>query len=320
MKISRHLKLLYLIFTTAIITVSCAKHDTDFATLKTGEIQIEITDAPIDNNEVRSAYITLSALELEDTNLLNEKISIDLLAYQQGNTKNLGTYALPAKSYDHLKVVLDLQEDAFGNIPGCFVSTQQGKKHNLYPSNSLTKTLIIPLIDFHINENSRMNMIIDFDLRKLIRLGKNETEIKYQFVDDRSMEDGIRVLNKDLTGSIKGVFNNETGLSSIKMIAFIYKSGTFNKIREIRNQETHNPDFSSAVNSSRVDENGNFYLPFLSKGSYELVFAGFDNTPQNEFMGILNALSTTGTNLQEIYVENGNVLNIQGSIVEVLPN
>ncbi len=162
-------------------------------------------------------------------------------------------------------------------------------------------------------------MIIDFDLRKLIRLGKNETEIKYQFVDDRSMEDGIRVLNKDHTGGIRGVFENESGLTSIKMIAFIYESGTFNKIREIRNQETDHPDFSSAVNSSRVDENGNFYLPFLSKGSYELIFAGFDNTSKNEFMGILNALSTTGTNLKEIYVENGNVLNIQGSIVEVLP-
>lgn len=319
MKMPRHFKLFSIISTLSILSISCQKEEQNIVMQKTGEIQIEVTDAPIDQDEIRGAYITISGISLGDTNLLHEKTSIDLLAYQQGNTKKMGTYILPVNHYDFLEITLDLQEDAFGNIPGCFVFTQEGKKHNLYPSSDLTRTLTIPMNEIHISENQRTNLIIDFDLRKLIRYGKNASEVKYQFVDDRSMEESIRVLNKDATGSVRGIFTNEAA-TSVRTIVFIYAAGSFNKSREIRNLETNIPDFYSAVNSARLDDQGHFYLPYLPKGRYELVFAGFRREASHEFYGLLDAMSSNGTNLEEFYVENGNEVTLHGHLSEGNPN
>lgn len=320
MKFLRHSKNFFLpILSTFFLMTSCQKKDSDLYLSPSGSINIEITDAPIDDPEIRNAYITLSGITFKDTNLLQEKSSIDLLAYQNGNTKDLGTFDLPAQTYDHLTVELDLQEDAFGNIPGCFVATQQGKKHNLYPSNSIHKTLTLPLQNLEVAPGAEVQLLLDFDLRKLIRYGASVSEIKYQFIDDRSMEDAIRVLEKDKTGSLRGTFLNESN-QDYQIIVYVYESGTFNRSREIRTSETDLPNFFDAVSSSKLNSNGEFYLPFLTKGSYELIFSAHAKNAENEHMGLLQAGSSSGSSLDNIHIEPGNEVKLQGVLTELLPN
>lgn len=319
MKLSRHFKsyLPIFIFIT-LVTSSCKKDDASIQIGNTGTINIEITDAPIDNPEIRNAYVTVAGITLIDTNLLSERSTIDLLAYQKGNTKSLGNFKIPAKTYDHLAISLDLQEDAFGNIPGCYVATDQGKKHNLYPSNNLFKTLVLPIDNLEITPDSKTNLLLDFDLRKLIRYGNLGTEVKYQFIDDRSMEESIRVLNKDKTGSLKGLFINETG-QDYHINVFAYESGTFNKSREISSSESNLPNFFGAVNSANLSPDGSILIPFLPKGSYELVFTATSKGGQNEFIGLLHVTDSTGSDLKSLHIEPGNILNIAGTISELLP-
>ena len=319
MNFKRHFNYCFLLLTAIAITgSSCQKKEAEFNIGTTGTIEIEVTDAPIDNPEVRNAFITLSGITFLDTNLLQEKTSIDLMAYQKGNTKTIGTFQIPAATYDHLSLQLDLQEDAFGSIPGCFVATEQGKKHNLYPSNNLFKTLTLPLENLEIAPNDNMTLLLDFDLRKLIRYGELASEIKYQFVDDRSMEDAIRVLDKKNTGSIKGTFNDNTGEDFMVMV-YAYQSGTFNRSREIRASETDLPNFFSAENSSKLENDGTLFLPFLNKGSYELIFAAISKGSNRDLIGILDVQSNSGSDFSNIPVEPGNEINLRGSILKLLP-
>ncbi|MBK8506479.1 MAG: hypothetical protein IPL46_32355 [Saprospiraceae bacterium] len=226
---------------------------------------------------------------------------------------------MPAQKYSQFSITLDLQEDAFGNVPGCYVSTQNGKKHNLYPSSTISKALTLKLDNFEILPDQKTQMLIDFDLRKLIRYGKDVSEIKYQFVADHDMKDAIRVVCKNKTGSIRGRFTNTTGKEQY-IVAMIYRAGSFNVNRELNNSETEVPHFSSAVSSSKVNDNGEFYLPFLDKDSYHLIFAAFNRTGSRDFIGILDAKVRAGTNLENIHVEPGNELNIEGSYSAILPN
>ncbi|MCB0664746.1 MAG: hypothetical protein KDC80_02940, partial [Saprospiraceae bacterium] len=61
MKFLRHSKNYLLpILLLNLILISCQKKDSDILIGTTGTIEIKITDAPIDNNEVRNAYISIS--------------------------------------------------------------------------------------------------------------------------------------------------------------------------------------------------------------------------------------------------------------------
>jgi len=319
MNFKRHFKNYFLLLAGfTLISTACEKKNADFNIGNTGTIDIEVTDAPIDNPEVRSAYITLSGMTFTDTNLLQERISIDLMAYQKGNTKSIGSFQIPAKKYDHISIKLDLQEDSFGSIPGCFVATEQGKKHNLYPSNNLFSTLTLPLENLEISPDSKTTLLFDFDLRKLIRYGESASEIKYQFVDDRSMEDAIRVLDKNATGSINGFFSDDTG-QDFTIMVYVYQAGSFNKSREIKSAETDLPNFFNAENSSLLESDGELFIPYLNKGNYELIFVALSSGSERDLIGILDVQSTSGAVLNDIHIEPGNEINLQGSILELQP-
>lgn len=316
MKPSRSLNFSLLFITGLFILLSCNKSE-NIVDIPTGIIQLEVTDAPIDNAEVAGAFITISQIIIDgDTNLLTERHSIDLLAYQNGNTKILGLYQLPGGSYNHLDLVLDLQQDAFGNTPGCYVATKDGKKHNLYPSSNLTKTLTLPINDLTIKAGNKTEVVLDFDLRKLIKAG-SESQIKYQFVEDNMLELGIRVLNKQSTGSIKGLFQSEINQEN-KIVVFAYREGTYHVSREIK-QHASIPNFPSAQNSALVSREGEFTIAFLEKGTYHLVFAAFHPTNGSNLLGVFEVRANSGIDLTQVNIEAGNQTIISGKILQVMP-
>ena len=317
MKLSRSFN--SIVFAIAFITLllACSKTD-QIVSVPNGIVQFEITDAPIDNAEISGAYITVSAISMiKDSNVLSETHTIDLLAYQQGNTKDLGLFEVPAGTYDHLEIQLNLQEDAFGNSPGCYIITKDSKKHNLYPSTALVTKLTLPLYDVKIESAEQTNILLDFDLRKLIKTGL-ANEIKYQFVEKSEMEQSIRVLSKDKTGMIKGTFS-KGDLSDNTLLVFAYKIGLYNQSSEVRSYSPDVQHFLLAENSAVISGEGNFTIPFLEKGSYELVFAVYDKQDGTALLGILEAIGEGGADLQQISVEAGNQTIISGKLLNLLP-
>src|SRR6267142_4932408 len=89
-----------------------------------GEAEFQITDAPSDDASIKGVVVTVADIMVDGKSISGfAKQSIDLKAYQEGNTKLLGTAQLDAKAYNSITLVLDADADASGNSPGCYVLT-----------------------------------------------------------------------------------------------------------------------------------------------------------------------------------------------------
>ncbi|NND04929.1 MAG: DUF4382 domain-containing protein [Saprospiraceae bacterium] len=312
MKLTLHLGAFLCLISTAFLHVGCDK-ESDVVSIQTGLIDISVTDAPIDNPEITGAFITIAGIKLNgDTNLLVNKVTIDLLAYQNGNTKKLGIYPVPVGSYQHLELILDIQQDAQGGIPGCYISTVDGKKHNLAASPDLLKNITLPNADINITEDVSADLTIDFDLRKLVKADTTNLAVKYQLIDDRDIPMAIRVVNGELTGTIEGVIDLGNH-SNDKVLVFAYSSGSFIAASETTTSASNGLYFQNAINSSSIKADGSFTLAFLPRGSYELIFAVYENDQQNQdlsYLGLLDAKSTAGYLLKDVNVEAKNTVAI----------
>src|SRR5688572_27253765 len=82
-----------------------------------GDVDFEITDAPCDDASVKGVFVTIAEVRIDGKPIPGfTKQTIDLKAYQEGNTKLLvGAKQLDAKSYNNLTLVLDANTDASGN-------------------------------------------------------------------------------------------------------------------------------------------------------------------------------------------------------------
>ncbi len=313
MKSLFHLTVILCLLITSILIIGCGKDAHYLPTEALGFLDINVTDAPIDNPEITGAFVTIAGLRLDaDTNLLSNKITIDLLAYQDGKRKTLGQFPLKAGSYDSLALILDIQHDAQGIIPGCYIATNDGAKHNISPSADLSKTIIIGGQDIEINEGEITDITIDFDLRKLIKLDRSGQAVKYQLISDEEMQSSIRVLNTIHTGDIQGIINHGHQIGD-KILVLGYQSGTFFAASETIGQGVDQILFKNAINSSAIKPDGSFTLAFLPRGKYELVFVSLEdrNLDGNlEYLGILEVKTDHGLPLNDINVEANNTIDL----------
>ena len=323
MKASLHMLMLCMgLFSLSIIWSSCEKEDDPLrGVLPKGQVQFQVTDAPIDNPEINGAYVTISGIYADsDSNLLSEKVTIDLLAYQNGNVKIIGDANIDVGNYKNLEIALDLQSDMWGNSPGCYITTSDGSKHNLAPSTQLEKR-ITPGTDFNVEEDMSAIVVIDFDLRKGIKMDSSSTAVKYQFTSDNNLTNAIRVMSRLNTGSLMGTLEGNSGISE-KVVVYAYKAGEYDEHSEPMAQGTDQITFRNAVNSALVQHDGQFVLPFLAKGDYELVFAGYHDEDQDgemEYIGTLITNGLLGINLGNINLEASNTVEVNVSANGFLP-
>src|SRR5258706_16088451 len=89
-----------------------------------GDAEFQITDAPSDDASIKSVFVTVTDIKVDGKSVSGfTKQTIDLKAYQEGNTKVLGTGTVDAKAYSTVLLVLDADADAAGASPGCYVLT-----------------------------------------------------------------------------------------------------------------------------------------------------------------------------------------------------
>jgi hypothetical protein len=247
-----------------------------------GDVEFQITDAPSDDASIQSVFVTVTDLKVDGKSISGfTKQTIDLKAFSEGNTKLLGTARMDAKTYNNLTLVLDAGVDAFGNMPGCYVLTNDGGRFKLRDNGTIEIALTQ---SWSVTPNGTTAIVMDFDLRKAIRAMADAT-VRYNFVGNGDLIAAIRVVNKSKAGSISGTYANQSNATGDKIIVYAYKKGTFNATQET--QGTDGIIFKSAVSSAEVRQGlaGTTYkLAFLEEGQYELHFAAYNkNATTNRF-------------------------------------
>lgn len=271
----------------------------------TGEVEFQITDAPIDDANVRSVVVTVADVKIDGQSVSGfTKQTIDLKAYQDGNTKLLGSQTMDAKAYNSMVLVLDLDTDAQGNAPGCYVLAADGAKYKL-KSTTTGKLEVVANQSWRTMKDVKTVVVADFDLRKSIRYS-DDASVRYSFVSESNLNSAVRVIAKEKSGTIKGSFQNSSDAAPEKVIVYAYKKGTFNGSAETQGQGTDGIQFKNAIASAVVKESlsGNVYtLAYLPEGEYELVFAGYSKNAESGKVGF-DALLKSETSV------NGSVSNV----------
>ena len=314
MKKSGWFKVLWFASAMAVLT-AC---DDSSEPMGKGEAEFEITDAPSDDASVKGVFVTVADIKVDGRSVSGfAKQTIDLKAYQEGNTKLLATAGqLDAKSYNNLTLVLDLETDANGNTPGCYVLTQDDTKYKL-------KNTTTGLAEVTINEewrvvaNTTSKIVMDFDLRKSLDYS-DDPMVRYTFVADDKLGAAIRLVARENAGTIKGSY--EADSNADKIIVYAYKKGTFSAETETEPQGENDLLFANAVASAEVKDGltgRTFTLAFLEEGEYELYFAAHteNTTGRMTFETMLSSeTKIDGSVANIIKVQGGATINVSGTI------
>lgn len=272
-----------------------------------GEVAFEITDAPIDDAQVKSVMVTVADIKIDGQSLAGfTKQTFDLKAYQDGNTKLLGSSTLDARTYSNLVLVLDLNTDAQGNAPGCYVLAADQTKYKL--KNTATgKAEVVVNQSWRAAKDMKTKLVMDFDLRKSIRYSEDPA-IRYSFVSDGNLQAGVRLVTSDKSGTIKGSYQDEASVNADKIVVYAYKRGTFNASTETQPQGADGIFFKNAVASAEVKETltGKAYtLAYLPEGEYELHFAGYTKnteTGRTSFEAMLQSETSVNGSVANLVV------------------
>jgi hypothetical protein len=285
-----------------------------------GEVEIEITDAPSDDANIKSVMVTVAEVKVNGQAISGfSKQTIDLKAYQEGSTKLLGSAQLDARSDNKISLVLDLDSDANGNAPGCYVLTQDNSKFKL-KSTATGQHEVTANQSWKIAADAKTKIVLDFDLRKSLKYNDDQTA-RYTFVSDNNLNAAVRVIARENAGSIKGSYEDDTNTDADQIVVYAYKKGTFNASNETVAQGEDGIMFKNAVASAEVKGSltGRTYtLAFLEEGEYELHFIAFNKNADNGRLTYASRLqsetSVNGSVANTITVKAGISLNISSAI------
>ncbi len=287
----------------AALMVSCGEDEATTITPTTptieatGKVNIEITDAPSDDPNIKGIFVTVAEVKIDGKTFegFKGKTTIELSAYHSGKTEALGLADLETGSYNNITLVLDYEKDASGNSPGCYALTQDDQKESLATDNETTAELKVAK-NFTIEENETTNLVIDFDLRKAI---ESEGESNYNFVANADLAASLRVVEKSETGNVKGKGDADYN-NSEKIVVYAYAKGSYQESE--MNSESK---FKNAITSAEITSNNEFTLAFLEEGEYELVFSSYEDNDNDGKLELASQLKISS------------LLNIESNIISV---
>jgi hypothetical protein len=274
----------------SLLFVQCDEIPMNNTDDETGEFVLEITDAPVDNSNIKATMVTFTAVELDGERFdFESDITVDIMAYQNGETFTLWNEEIEAKSYSDIKLVLNNTEEANGEKPGCYVERTDGSKDDLNVDGSAETFITVSKTDDPmVEENGTMRTVIDFDLRKSIT---SEDTDENDFSFSSSLNSSLRLVQKDESASISGKVTDNLGMADDKVVAYAYVKGEYNKSSETSGEEKSY--FSNATASASVDASGNYVIPFLEKDEYEVIFVSYEQDSSSGKTEATTILSTS---------------------------
>lgn len=294
-----------------LLLMSC-EEDTDLTPdpdEKQGMFELEITDAPVDDPAVKSVFVTISDVQIDDQSLPDfSPVTVDLLTLRNGNTSVLGSDSINVGTYNEIALILDTSD--------CYIEDVDGNRHQLVAE---VEKLEVPY-EFSVTEDSAVSLVVDFDLRKTIRRDLNDSIDRYEFAPASDLVNGLRVINKDEAGQLMGQITDLTGQSDM-IVAYVYEKGDFDASTEAEVGEDE-IQFSNAVTSTLVESDGSYHFAFLEEGEYEMHFASFDEDPVTEEVqlnGVLEVESSVQEEVLNITIEPSSTIEIDLSVTGLLP-
>ena len=226
-----------------------------------GKIRLAITDAPVDDKAVIGVILSVSEVQAISQNGIHtltkydKPISFNLMDYQDNDLLDLGSGELDIDKYSGIRFVLcpNLEATHVLMEGGAVAPLQLEENNGEYTVN----------FEFEIVSNQTLELIMDIDLRKAL--------IK----DNRGykLRSTARLISADRTGTITGHITNST--PNERIVVYAYKQGQFQDSETEQVSETDTVRFEHSVNSSLMDEKGDFELAFMTEGSYDLIFARY---------------------------------------------
>lgn len=271
-----------------------------------GQLNVKLTDAPIDDANVEAAFVTVAEVWMDGEMVEGfSKQTIELTAYQQGDAVLLISDTVGAGAYNNVALTLDLEEDQWGNSPGCYVVTEGAARHNLAASSESTIKVELEKT-FTVASEGNTDLVIDFDLRKAIKYDNSfDATSDYSFVTDTELKAALRAVVESNSGMIKGEIT-ESSATGDELVVYAYKKGEFDEETETTGQGASAVFFANAVASAKVDANGGYQLSFLEEGDYELHIAAYENDANEKpvFRNMVAASAIgSATGLDNITVE-----------------
>jgi Domain of unknown function (DUF4382) len=304
-------------FASMILFSQACSNSSNDATPTSGDVDFQMTDAPSDDANIKGVFVTVADIKVDGTSISGfQKQTIDLKAFQEGNTKLLGTTRLTAKDYSSLTLVLDADADATGASPGSYVLANDNTKYKLRSSGTISITLNNT---WSVVSNSKSTVILDFDIRKAIRTMSDAT-VRYNFVSNDNLQTSIRVMDQSKVGSINGNYTETTPIDADKVFVYAYKKGTFSSGVETTPQGDDAILFKNAVNSAEVKGSlsaKSYKLAFVETGDYELYFASYKKDASDHFVfqnKLASQLSISGSPVSFVTVQAGVTASVASTI------
>lgn len=254
-------RLLTAITIAALSAVACS--DSGSVATETGQLNVQLTDAPFPFAEVKSVDIfvvridgkvaeTDSAEDADESDstgwktLVSPNASINLLNLTNGKTANLGVATLPAGTYRGFRMIIDADKSS--------VTLTDGTKPNVkWPGSGKNGLRIV--LDEPVVVSGTSNLLLDFDLgRSFIMRGNSISKNGLLF------KPVIRATSQQSTGSLSGSVHADspTGAAIAGATIEVLKSGS-------TLTDSNDKDI---IRSGMSDASGNFMLSFLRPGSY----------------------------------------------------
>lgn len=247
----------------------------------TGTLELYLTDAPIDAENVTGVYITINEIQyhMNDQWVTCEEFedpkTYNLLELTNGNSTLLGELVLPGGHYNQIRFMLDIPlMGPSPENPGCYIEFADNSTEPLFvPSGGETGYKAIG--EFTVPINGTVEVTADFDVRKAVVLADSHYILKPT----------IRLVVNNEAGRISGSIANNSSYTDI--IVFAYEDGTW------AGTEDDDPvppasRFPNAVNSGKMDDEGEYTIPFLAAGTYDLVVAGYNGDVFGEVLGFIS--------------------------------
>ena len=219
----------------------------------------------------------------EDNNFIRQ--TFDLLELQNRNSLHLGNIVLPAGKYKEIRFKLDAPEkDAKPKSnPGCNIVFEDAH------GRVWSEPLFVPSGgqsgykgkgEFEITANAQIEIMADFNVEQSIVVAGNSGKYILKPV--------IRLVVTELSGTINGTVVDivETfDKNNDDLSVYAYVAGTYGSIYPEGDEIVLNSEevfFPNAVSSTDVNmTDGNFTLPFLKTGAYDLVTVNYPEGTEN---------------------------------------
>jgi len=266
-----------------VVLTSCEKSETTNDNMDgKGIMNLYLTDAPIDAEDIVGVYITVNDVQYfkgeegwVSVGDFGEPKVYNLLDLTHDKYEMLGSFTLEAGMYSQLRFMLEAKEvgeNFTPTSPGCWVEFADETTAPLFvPSGGRSGFKAVGRI--MVPENGDVSITADFDVRRSV--------IKRPNHDVYILKPVIRLVVNDQAGRIVGGVTNIP--EGVDLVVYAYEDGTYTE-QEAAEPADETPRFPTAVSSDKVCEEGGFQLWYLAPGTYDLVVVA---SVEGEFQEVL---------------------------------